>query len=209
MGDEVECATEKTTRKYLVGAVDSTMWEFGYKLMGQQYRWSCWLASMRILYQWGSEQGKGISPDDCDKKVLAGTFGGDSAAFLQAQQTGLVKEKRGSAYGDVRLVTFNRATVLGWSLQELVTRVHEKGPMIFTMTIDQGGGKWSTHATVIRGASVPLGNVNILDPYDESAFNEGNDKKRAIPTIWNFPDYQSKFPPDGSVSADTLIGQLP
>ena len=210
MGDETECATEKTTKKYVIaGDVDSTMWEFGFAQMGQETQRSCWFAAFRILYQWGKEQGKSVSPDDVQRLVTAGTFAGVDADFQTAIQNGLDKDKRRSAYTDVALSTFDRATVLGWSLQDIVTKVHASGPMIFTRAVDQGGGNFTTHAMVIRGASVPMKQVYILDPYDDSALNGGGAPYRALTTIWSYADYQSNFPPDGSISADTLIGQFP
>lgn len=109
----------------------------------------------------------------------------------------------------MKLTTFDRATVLGWSLQDLVTKVHTSGPMILTMAIDQGGGNFTTHAMVIRGASVPGNNVSILDPFDQSALDAGSGPYRAMTQIWGFADYQKRLPPDGSISADTVIGQMP
>lgn len=210
MGEETECASEKWSRTVpLIGTVDSTLWDFSFSTMGQETRWSCWFAAMRILYQWGKEQGKGTDPDDVKKLVTAGTFGGSDADFTAACDKGLAKEKRASAYTDVKLTVYDRATVAAWSLMDLIGKVHSNGPMILTMTIDQGGGNWTTHATVIRGADNSKSNVSIIDPYDQTALDTATPPYKAMTQIWTFKDYQTKLPPDGSISAATTIGQLP
>lgn len=214
MGDETECAVGETTKKGWLGlgGLVTVTWDFAYGTMGQETENGCWLASMRMLYQWAKEQGKSKSPDDVKSLVTAGTFGGDANKFTQATISGLAKENRASAFKDLGMTTVDRATAAKWDMDTLLKLLDSNGPMIFTQAVTKtdGSGDFTTHAQVVRGASTEprTPTVYVINPYDENALQAGHGPYKAVSAEWGFKVFLGNLPPSGSISAETALAYL-
>ena len=178
--------------------------------LGQRTRFSCWLSAFKLVYQWGSENGKNVSPDSVDRLVTEGAFGGDSDKFDEAVSTGLKKEDRAAAFASVNMATVDRDTILGWDFDALYAALESHGPLVYTKTVNAADGSFTTHAVVIYGASsiTDPSTVKIVDPYNETALDRGSGPYLTHTNDFTFNVWKSTLPPKDSVSGATAIGWL-
>jgi hypothetical protein len=211
-GDETEAAAGAKTKKGWFGGLKEVMYDFTFAPYGQTTERGCWLACFKMIYVWGGANGKGVAVDQVESLLTSGAFGGDAAAFTAATQDGLAPSQRAGALTALNMAGLDRATIKGWGMDEILTNLEKYGPMVFTKQVPKkdGSGDFTTHATVVRGASKnpDIPTIYLVDPYDEDALLRRSPPYTARAIEMGFKVFMGSLPPDGSVSAATALAYL-